>query len=72
MQYAFIVQSLHPSGWRQSSLIHYRESDAREDARATVDSNSARAVRVLPVRIGSRAILTLEAVTQAEETANDE
>lgn len=63
---AFVLESLHPTGWRRSGELFWRFVDAAAAASATVADRDARAVRVLAVTVHDAAVLSLEA---APETA---
>lgn len=57
---AYLLESLHPTGWRRSGELHWRFADASDAASRMLRDATARAVRVLPVTIRPDAVLTLE------------
>ena len=58
---AYVLEYLYPTGWRRRSELHWRYGDAQRAANFAIKDDSARAVRVLPVRISVDAILSIEA-----------
>lgn len=64
---AYLLESLHPTGWRRSSELHWRFADASDAASRMLADATARAVRVLPVVIRADAILTLERTPAADD-----
>lgn len=57
---AYILETLTFTGWRRKGELYWRYSDVLRAAKNEVE-DSARAVRVLPVRVHSDALLNFEA-----------
>ncbi len=58
---AYLLECLFPTGWRRTGEIYWRYADALTAANLAIRDSSARAVRVLPVRVSSDAVMKIEA-----------
>jgi hypothetical protein len=65
---AFLIERLYPTGWRRSGELYWRLSDVDRELNRIIAERGARGVRVLPVRIGSAAVI--ERVLQSSEEEN--
>ena len=60
----FLLELLFPAGWRCPGEIYWRFSDAEHAARRAL-ADTARAVRVIPVRVSPDAVLELTGERQS-------
>jgi hypothetical protein len=54
---AFLLERLHPTGWRLGGELYWRLADASRESERLLREHDARGVRVLSVRINPEAIL---------------
>lgn len=52
----FVLERLFPTGWRRSSELYWRLSDAERESHRTIRDDNARAVRILSVRVNPDAV----------------
>ncbi len=57
---AYVLELLYPTGWRRSSELHWRYTDATEAAMAVINDMTVRAARVLPVRVQAIEVFSVE------------
>jgi hypothetical protein len=49
----FIIESLYSTGWRRNGDLYWRYQDALKEANRRLKDECARAIRILPVRVGT-------------------
>jgi hypothetical protein len=64
----YLIELLFPTGWRRPGEIYWRFADAEHAARQAV-AESARAARVIPLRVSENSVLEL---TGERQCANAE
>lgn len=70
---AFFLETLHPTGWRRTAEVYWRQCDAQEAGEKAMHRNKARAIRILVATISPKAILEIEApplTTKSRSIAN--
>ena len=64
----FVLELLFPTGWRRPGTIYWRFADAEHAARLAL-ADTARAARVIPVRVLPDAVLELTGERQSVAAA---